>query len=68
MKLRDLYARPGLTFSIEFFPPKTPEGDAALFREVEILKTLNPAFCSVTYGPSHHHPHPLNIQLNRCGL
>jgi methylenetetrahydrofolate reductase (NADPH) len=50
VKLRDLYARPGLTFSIEFFPPKTPEGDAALFREVEILKTLNPAFCSVTYG------------------
>jgi methylenetetrahydrofolate reductase (NADPH) len=50
VKLRDLYARPGLTLSFEFFPPKTPEGDAALFREVEILKTLKPAFCSVTYG------------------
>jgi methylenetetrahydrofolate reductase (NADPH) len=50
LKLRDLYAKPGLTCSIEFFPPKTAEGDAALFREVETLKTLKPAFCSVTYG------------------
>ncbi|HYR85892.1 MAG TPA: methylenetetrahydrofolate reductase [NAD(P)H] [Terriglobia bacterium] len=50
MKLRDLYAKSDLTLSFEFFPPKTPEGDAALFREVEILKTLNPGFCSVTYG------------------
>ena len=50
MKLRDLYAVPGLTLSVEFFPPKSPEGDAALFREAETLKTLGPAFCSVTYG------------------
>ena len=50
MKLRDLYAKPGLTFSFEFFPPKTPKGDADLFHEVEVLKTLHPAFCSVTYG------------------
>ena len=50
MKLRNIYAKPGLTCSIEFFPPKSPEGDTALFREVEILKTLGPAFCSVTYG------------------
>jgi methylenetetrahydrofolate reductase (NADPH) len=50
MKLRDIYSRPGLTVSIEFFPPKTPKGDADLFREIESLKTLNPSFCSVTYG------------------
>lgn len=50
MKLRDIYARPELTVSIEFFPPKTPKGDADLFREVEVLKTLDPAFCSMTYG------------------
>ncbi len=50
MKLRDIYSKPGLTFSIEFFPPKTPKGDADLFQEVEVLKKLNPAFCSVTYG------------------
>jgi methylenetetrahydrofolate reductase (NADPH) len=39
-----------LTVSIEFFPPKTPKGDADLLQEVEILKALRPAFCSVTYG------------------
>ena len=50
MKLRDLYARPGLTFSVEFFPPKTDKGEAGLFHEIETLKTLNPSFCSVTYG------------------
>jgi methylenetetrahydrofolate reductase (NADPH) len=50
VKLRDIYARDGLTFSIEFFPPKTDEGVEKLFDEIEILKTLHPAFCSVTYG------------------
>jgi methylenetetrahydrofolate reductase (NADPH) len=49
-KLRDIYARDGLTFSIEFFPPKTDEGMEDLFAEVQKLKQLGPAFCSVTYG------------------
>ena len=49
-KLKDIYARDGLTFSIEFFPPKTDEGMEKLFAEVQELKKLNPAFCSVTYG------------------
>jgi methylenetetrahydrofolate reductase (NADPH) len=50
MKLRDIYAQDGLTFSIEFFPPKTDEGDAKLFEEIELLRRLEPDFCSVTYG------------------
>jgi len=50
MKLRDIYAQDGLTFSIEFFPPKAPEGEAKLFEEIEVLKALEPDFCSVTYG------------------
>ena len=50
MKLRDIYARDGLTFSIEFFPPKTDEAEQKLFAELELLQTLQPAFCSVTYG------------------
>lgn len=49
-KLRDIYAREGLTFSIEFFPPKTDEGMENLFREIQELKKLDPAFVSVTYG------------------
>ncbi len=50
MKLADLYARPELTLSVEFFPPKTDKGEENLFSEIEIIKRLNPAFCSVTYG------------------
>ena len=50
MKLADLYARPGLTLSVEFFPPKTDKGEENLFNEIEIIKRLNPAFYSVTYG------------------
>jgi len=50
MKLRDIYAQPGKTFSVEFFPPKDEAGIARLFAEVEQLRKLNPAFCSVTYG------------------
>ena len=50
MKLADLYARPGLTLSVEFFPPKTDKGEENLFHEIEIIKRLKPAFCSVTYG------------------
>ncbi|MEY2442369.1 MAG: methylenetetrahydrofolate reductase [bacterium] len=50
MKLRDIYARPGKTFSVEFYPPKNADGVERLFAEVEELKALNLAFCSVTYG------------------
>ena len=50
MKLADLYARPGLTLSVEFFPPKTEKGEENLFSEIETIKRLNPGFCSVTYG------------------
>lgn len=50
MKLRDLYGRRGLTLSIEFFPPKTEKGAENLFKEIAALKTLNPSFCSMTYG------------------
>ncbi|HEV2057940.1 MAG TPA: methylenetetrahydrofolate reductase [NAD(P)H] [Solirubrobacteraceae bacterium] len=49
-KLSDIYARDGLTFSIEFFPPKSEQGMENLFREVQELKKLDPAFVSVTYG------------------
>ena len=50
MKLRDIYARPGKTFSVEFYPPKDDAGIERLFAEVEKLKELNLGFCSVTYG------------------
>ncbi len=37
--------------SIEFFPPKTPQGDQSLFdRVLPRLAAARPDFCSVTYG------------------
>jgi methylenetetrahydrofolate reductase (NADPH) len=35
-------------FSFEFFPPVTPEGEANLWRALEALRELEPAFVSVT--------------------
>lgn len=41
--------RPAISF--EFFPPRTPEGDRALFEKtVPALLEVRPDYCSVTYG------------------
>jgi methylenetetrahydrofolate reductase (NADPH) len=37
-------------FSFEFFPPKTEEGVNGLLSTLRTLKTLEPAYVSVTYG------------------
>ena len=39
-----------MPLSLEFFPPKTPEGVAKLAAARAELYALKPAFCSVTYG------------------
>jgi methylenetetrahydrofolate reductase (NADPH) len=39
-----------LPISLEFFPPKTPEGGAKLRIARQSLYELKPEFCSVTYG------------------
>ena len=38
------------TFSVEFFPPQTPEGVAKLRTTRAQLAQLKPAFCSCTFG------------------
>ena len=51
MRIPALYARAQPTILFEFFPPKSDEAEAALFRDtVPGLKKLAPAFISVTYG------------------
>ncbi len=50
MKIADCYRRQKYTFSFEFFPPKTDEGETKLFDTIRHLKQLNPSFVSVTYG------------------
>ena len=37
-------------FSFEFFPPKTPAGEANLYDAIAKLGPLDPAYVSVTYG------------------
>jgi methylenetetrahydrofolate reductase (NADPH) len=37
-------------FSFEFFPPKTDEGERALWSAISDLAPLSPTFVSVTYG------------------
>lgn len=51
----DIYRAKGLlkrpVISLEFFPPKTDEGDKALLeKHIPALMQTRPDFCSVTYG------------------
>jgi methylenetetrahydrofolate reductase (NADPH) len=46
----DLLAKPEPTFSFEFFPPKTDEGERQLWRAIRELESLQPSFVSITYG------------------
>jgi methylenetetrahydrofolate reductase (NADPH) len=53
--IRDIYADKQAShkpvISVEFFPPKTPEGETALFdRTLPALQAVAPDFYSVTYG------------------
>lgn len=43
-------ARRDLRVSFEFFPPKTAEMEATLWRSIKRLEPLGPSFVSVTYG------------------
>lgn len=46
----ELIRAPEPTFSFEFFPPKTPEGERNLWQAIRELESLRPSFVSITYG------------------
>jgi methylenetetrahydrofolate reductase (NADPH) len=50
MRVDDILASPGPTFSVEFFPPKTEEATEQLFATARSLAELELDFVSVTYG------------------
>jgi methylenetetrahydrofolate reductase (NADPH) len=51
MRIDEIFETKGEpVFSFEFFPPKTDEGEANLFRALGELRKLKPDYVSVTYG------------------
>jgi methylenetetrahydrofolate reductase (NADPH) len=50
VSIGDLVRTAGPTFSFEFFPPKTAEGERQLWRAIRELESLRPSFVSITYG------------------
>jgi methylenetetrahydrofolate reductase (NADPH) len=50
MSMSDGRAQTAFPISLEFFPPKTPEGAAKLRIARQAMYALKPEFCSVTYG------------------
>ncbi len=50
MRIDQILAGEEPCFSVEFFPPRTPEAVPRLYETVEALRPLKPSFVSVTYG------------------
>ena len=48
--VREILAEHRPSFSFEFFPPKTEEGERTLWTAIRELEPLAPAFVDVTYG------------------
>jgi methylenetetrahydrofolate reductase (NADPH) len=48
--IRELIAGGGQSYSFEFFPPKTDDGERQLWQAIRQLESLSPTFVSVTYG------------------
>ncbi len=65
-RISDLLSR-GRCFSIEMFPPKTPEAEARLVATLADFARLHPSFVSITYGAggsTRERTHSLVVQLN----
>ncbi len=66
MHVGDIFRRDSMTFSFEFFPPRTDAGWEALFRRISDFEALQPSFVSVTYGAggsTREQTHELVVRL-----
>ncbi|MCW7460857.1 methylenetetrahydrofolate reductase [NAD(P)H] [Leptospira limi] len=50
MHISEILGKKQTTISFEFFPPKNEEASEDLFRNIQELSQMNPAYVSVTYG------------------
>ena len=68
MHILDIFDRHSMTFSFEFFPPRSDEAWGALFERISDFESLAPSFVSVTYGAggsTREHTHELVVRLER---
>jgi methylenetetrahydrofolate reductase (NADPH) len=66
-KIAEILAR-GPSFSFEFFPPQTPEGEQHLQQALQELEPLAPSYVSVTYrlgGVTRELTHQIVVGINR---
>ncbi|KAJ51051.1 methylenetetrahydrofolate reductase (NADPH) [Clostridium tetanomorphum] len=50
MKIKDMFGRKAVVFSLEIFPPKPNCSVESLYKTLEELKDISPDYISVTYG------------------
>jgi methylenetetrahydrofolate reductase (NADPH) len=66
MHVTDIFEEHSITFSFEFFPPRTDVGWDAFFHRISDFETLAPSFVSVTYGAggsTREQTHELVVRL-----
>ena len=68
MRIDEILASDGPVFSFEFFPPKTEAGEKNLYAALAELRTLEPAFVSVTYGAGGSTREKTIEMLQRVGV
>lgn len=68
MHIQDIFREHPVTFSFEFFPPKTDEASEELFLTIARMQELQPSFVSVTYGAggsTRERTHDLVCRIHR---
>ena len=68
MIVKDILNTTNISFSFEFFPPKSEAGWEKLFHTISDLMPLKPSYVSVTYGAggsTRKHTHDLVIRIHK---